>query len=176
MRLCAKVLLFLFLLFLLFFCIACNPSEPTDPQNTMIYKPTQPVPSSRLRLGRMLEIFQKKRGAEIGVQKGQFSSHLLTDWTSCEYFLLTDPWLRQDNYTDSANVDDAEQEANYQETIRRLAFFSPILDIKRMTSKEAAALVPDNSLDFLASQAPERKFKKNPCASSRRTTKKKPKC
>ena len=145
----------MFIIFFLFFFFPCGMCNPIDTANKPLDQQTetiiiQPIPSSRFRLGRMLELFQKKRGAEIGVQKGQFSSHLLTEWTSCEYFLLVDPWKQQDEtYTDSANVDNIQQEANYQETIRRLAFFHKILDIQRKTSKEATSSVRDNSLDFI---------------------------
>ena len=108
------------------------------------------VPTHRNGFGQFLEALELRRGAEIGVQTGRFSSHILTDWASCEYFVLVDPWKEQnETYTDFANIGDTGQELNYQETINRLSFFSGILDIKRMTSKEASFLVKDNSLDFV---------------------------
>jgi len=150
-----RTLFFVFLLCVIGCCCCCtnvsaSSSEQQQQQQQQQVKTLLPVPSSRLRLGRMLELFRKQRGAEIGVQRGQFSAHVLTDWTSCEYFLLVDPWEQQDeSYTDSANINNLEQDTNYRETIRRMAFFGSVVDIQRTTSKEASLHVPDESLDFV---------------------------
>jgi len=136
------------MMMLLLFVCCCGFGFGIVAQPAMSYVVS--VPLHRNGMGEFLEDMQAKRGAEIGVQNGRFSAHVLTDWASCEYFLLVDPWLQQNvTYTDFANTDDFKQEYNYQNTVKRLSIFSNILDVKRMTSKDASVLVPDDSLDFV---------------------------
>ena len=89
------------------------------------------------------------RGAEIGVKTGRFSDHILRNWRG-EQLISIDPWreVDWDEYVDRSNVSQDEQERCYQETVARLEPYAARSQIWRMTSVEAAAHVPDGSLDF----------------------------
>ncbi|MBM3838681.1 MAG: tetratricopeptide repeat protein [Verrucomicrobia bacterium] len=88
-------------------------------------------------------------GVEVGVRKGQFSEHLLQHWQGRLLFSV-DPWreFSQREYQDSANVSQANQDQLCCDTIKRLMRYAGRSVIWRMTSREAAPLVPDGSLDF----------------------------
>lgn len=89
-------------------------------------------------------------GVEIGVKHGFFSEILLAGWKG-RRLVSVDPWLTDDpeNYRDTANVDQEEQEANFEFTKSRLSRFGPRSTVWRMTSIEAAKVVPDATLDFV---------------------------
>ncbi len=89
------------------------------------------------------------RGAEIGVRDGRFSDRLLATWKG-SVLISIDPWLSADPdaYVDRSNVSQEEFEHLYLETQARLARHGARSEIRRMTSLEAAALIPDGSLDF----------------------------
>ena len=88
-------------------------------------------------------------GAEIGVQKGRFSEHLLRYWRGTTLYSI-DPWrtLASHEYVDVANVSQKEHDRFYADTVRRLKPFKGRSTILRMTSQEAAGQIADRSLDF----------------------------
>jgi hypothetical protein len=88
-------------------------------------------------------------GVEVGVRDGFFSEVLLDRWRGGKLTSI-DPWreFRTDDYVDVSNVEQEDHEANLATTRSRLARFGPRSDIWRDTSVEAAARVPDDSLDF----------------------------
>lgn len=88
-------------------------------------------------------------GAEIGVKEGKFSEQILRHWQGMLLYSV-DPWREfgASEYADVSNVSQAQQDELYQQTIRRLMPFQRRSVIWRLTSKEAADLVPDDSLDF----------------------------
>jgi len=73
------------------------------------------------------------RGAEIGVMKGNYSATLLRGWRGRE-LLSVDPWR--------------DVPGNAEHAREVLAAFGERSRILRMTSVEAARLVPDGALDF----------------------------
>ena len=89
-------------------------------------------------------------GAEIGVQKGEFSQAILQTWRGKRLYSI-DPWRRwnEDVYDDVSNVSQAEQDSRCQETIERLSPFGERSNVMRMTSQEAAASFADGQLDFV---------------------------
>jgi hypothetical protein len=89
------------------------------------------------------------RGAEIGVRDGRFSDQLLSGWKG-SLLISIDPWLADDSgdYVDASNVSSEEHERLYLETQVRLARHGDRSEIWRATSLEAAARIPDGSLDF----------------------------
>jgi predicted O-methyltransferase YrrM len=96
--------------------------------------------SSRLE---MAEIFGEagfKLGAEIGVNTGKFSLHLLQCMKDGK-LILVDPWSAYDNCSDR------RAECHYQATIERLSGFN--IEAKRMTSMQAVKDIEDESLDFV---------------------------
>jgi len=90
-------------------------------------------------------------GAEIGVQRGVFSEHLLRYWKG-RVLHCVDPWLPFDpsEYVERKdNVDAHTHEVYYQETLGRLSRFGDRSHVLRLTSAEAAPHIPDGSLDFV---------------------------
>jgi hypothetical protein len=89
-------------------------------------------------------------GVEIGVKLGFFSELLLAEWKG-RRLISVDPWLTDDpeSYQDSDNVDQEQQDANFEFTKNRLRRFGQRSIVWRMTSLEAASLVPDTTLDFV---------------------------
>ena len=88
-------------------------------------------------------------GVEVGVREGQFSEHLLRHWQG-RLLYSVDPWreFAQAKYQDSANVAQIQQDKLYCDTIKRLLPYADRSVIWRLTSQEAASLVPEGSLDF----------------------------
>lgn len=85
------------------------------------------------------------RGAEVGVWLGLFSERICRAVPGVE-LLCVDPWQSYDAYRDAKN-DRGRLEAAYTEAVTRLAPYHAT--IMRMSSLEAAARVPDGSLDFV---------------------------
>lgn len=106
-------------------------------------------PKSRLDLGELLEQEGAKTGAELGVQRGEFSKEILQQWAGCERYTMVDLWRQQENYEEAANVDDAKQEANYQAAQLAVAPWAAKTHLLRMKTSEAAGQVEDASLDFV---------------------------
>lgn len=88
-------------------------------------------------------------GVEIGVQHGEFSEVILDAWRG-RHLISVDPWMTEaaEQYVDIANVSQPQHNALYEETKLRLSRFGSRSSIWRMTSVEAATLIPDYSLDF----------------------------
>ncbi len=104
---------------------------------------------ARDQLGQLLQSLNLMgTGAEIGVFKGDFSEAILKHWQG-ERLLLVDAWRHLPDYLDSWNLSDELTEQNYQFVLRRISPFSERVRIMRMLSLEAAALIPDQSLDFV---------------------------
>jgi hypothetical protein len=107
------------------------------------------APETRDQISEILQGYNFSRGAELGVQTGVYSEHMLNIWTSCRKYYLVDIWAAQENYKDIANVGNDAQENLYQDTKKRLERFSDKTEFMRMKTVEAARLVPDASLDFI---------------------------
>jgi len=90
-----------------------------------------------------------ERGAEIGVQHGEFSEHILANWHGNTLFSI-DAWQNfdEESYVDIANRSNDEQILIYAGTTIRLASFGQRSVVWRMTSEQAAMVMPDNTLDF----------------------------
>ena len=58
----------------------------------------------------MLEEYGFKTGVEVGVKQGAYAKIVLSQWKSCQSYKLVDAWRHQENYVDSANVDQATQD------------------------------------------------------------------
>ncbi len=89
------------------------------------------------------------RGAEVGVQSGEFSEHLLRHWKG-ERLYSIDPWKEFPSaaYLDVANVPQSKHDALYLSTLRRLLKFESRSVVWRLTSREAVELLEEKSLDF----------------------------
>ncbi|GMI44403.1 hypothetical protein TrCOL_g8310 [Triparma columacea] len=121
---------------------------------------SQPTPGPRSRRGDAGYLLRPMRGfedfyelakdmglngvyAEVGVCDGKSSMRWLSKFPMSK-MLLVDSWDAVDAYT----AEDGER--NLQTTLQNLAPFpQDKYEILRMTSLEAAALVPDGALDFI---------------------------
>jgi len=88
-------------------------------------------------------------GAEIGVQNGSYSEIILDKWKGTTLFSI-DAWLQfeETEYRDVANVSDEIHLINYAATCMKLRRFGDRSIIWRMTSEEAAKIIPKKTLDF----------------------------
>ena len=88
-------------------------------------------------------------GAEIGVQNGSYSEIILNKWKGTTLFSI-DAWLQfeETEYRDVANVSDEIHLINYAATCMKLRRFGDRSIILRMTSEEAAKIIPKKTLDF----------------------------
>lgn len=103
----------------------------------------------RLRFGAYLQAEDVKGcGAEIGVHRGAFSKEILEQWHDGT-LLMIDPWVQQpvEVYTDGINNEDLD--AAFEECTYKLKEFMGRTVFYRMLSDQAAALIPDNSLEFV---------------------------
>lgn len=85
-----------------------------------------------------------KTGAEIGVERGQFSKRLCHTNPGLKLYCI-DPWLAYPGYRE--HVTQSKLEDFFKETQERLSPYD--CTIIRKTSIEAAVDVPDKSLDFV---------------------------
>jgi len=87
-------------------------------------------------------------GAEIGVQRGEFSKEIFHE-TQVELLHLVDPWVHFDSGYDGdpANVPQGAQDENYRYVLGLFGGYYRA-KIHRMTSLEAASRLPQGSLDF----------------------------
>lgn len=88
-------------------------------------------------------------GVEVGVNEGEFSEWILRDWKG-RRLISVDPW---DAGIDAhgLNQDPGQPTLDriYERASARLARFGERSEIRRLTSVEAAAQVPEASLDFV---------------------------
>ncbi len=114
---------------------------------------TRPLPTwitARNQLSTIFDPEQFTTGAELGVQRGDFSAILTQKWTKLQKFYAVDLWKAQENYHDYANVGNDKQEQNYLQTLHALKHIdNNRLVVMRMYTSEAAKLISDNSLDFI---------------------------
>jgi hypothetical protein len=91
-----------------------------------------------------------RRGAEIGVCKGEFSELVLSRWRG-EQLVSIDPWQPDDPgvYQDIANVSADQHERFFGEAQGRLSAFGQRSQIWRLSSAQAAAQLEPGSLDFV---------------------------
>lgn len=98
----------------------------------------------------MIEKLGYKTGAEIGVDKGEFSLHILSK-TKMEKYYCIDTW--QDNFGSDCKPGFYDKDGNkrYNAALSVLGEYvqSNRAVMLRMTSMEASTRVEDNSLDFV---------------------------
>jgi len=87
-------------------------------------------------------------GVEVGVQNAGFSEQIMSQWEG-EQLILVDAWRGLDDHLDCAHVSDHEFENQDGRTRRRTVKYGSRIQILRMLSVDAAATLPDESLDFV---------------------------
>ena len=111
-----------------------------------------PIIDKRGELGDVLQREGMRFGLEVGVQSGHFANKILSKWTSCEKYILIDPWKHQANYKDHANAPQATQDALMNRTQTLLQKFSDRgtqLQYIRDYSTNAHKQIADDSLDWV---------------------------
>ena len=103
----------------------------------------------RFQFGPLMELMHAEIIIEIGVQEGQFAERILSNWPSFKQYYGIDPWIKQINYKDGANVEDNQQENKYQNTKNRLSKFGDRIKLIRKFSTDAHSLFADESIDFI---------------------------
>jgi predicted O-methyltransferase YrrM len=101
--------------------------------------------AGRSGLQRLLMSMGARRGAEIGVWKGEHAAQLCAGVPGL-HLLAVDPWRVQPGYREKKN-NAALLDAAYTEATARLAEHD--CRVFRGTSQEGARIVPDRSLDFV---------------------------
>ncbi|KAL3904778.1 MAG: hypothetical protein SGILL_009937 [Bacillariaceae sp.] len=126
-------------------------SSPASCDPSILYRGPAGLPALRNRndLGKLCEVRGFTDGIEIGVQKGDNTRTILTQWPSCKSFKLVDLWQQQENYKDFANVDNNKQEALFEKTKQNLKTWENKTEYFRMYSTEAAKKIDDHSADFV---------------------------
>ncbi|CAG9463178.1 unnamed protein product [Pedinophyceae sp. YPF-701] len=66
-----------------------------------------PFLRTRSEIPAWLDSLGLKTGAEVGVFRGEFSRTMLQGWTSCERYIMIDPWAPMANYFDTTSSNDA---------------------------------------------------------------------
>lgn len=88
-----------------------------------------------------------RSAVEVGVQRGWFSRRIARAIDGDVW--LVDPWMHFDEgYEDSANVPQAQQDANHDRVVRMFAG-RPNVHVLRKTSLEAAAGFAGESVDWV---------------------------
>lgn len=85
-------------------------------------------------------------GAEIGVERGEYSAHLLEQMPELR-LLSVDAWQAYPGYRE--HVSQEKIDGFYAETLTRLEPFAPRAKVIRDLSVHAAKHIPDRSLDFV---------------------------
>jgi Methyltransferase domain/galactosyl transferase GMA12/MNN10 family len=87
-------------------------------------------------------------GAEVGVQRGNFSDYLLTSSNYSRFYCI-DAWKEIPGQLDIANVCNQKQDNLFIATQNRLRRYGDKVCFIRKASTEAAMDIPDASLDFV---------------------------
>lgn len=104
------------------------------------------IPRTRRDFLGLLNALGYRRGCEIGTWEGQFAEWICEAIRDVE-LICVDPWRAYGEYRDKKN-DQARLDAAYRLTRARVAPYHGCR-VWRMTSQEAAAHVPNGSLDFV---------------------------
>jgi hypothetical protein len=129
-----------------------DPAQIPGLELTLTIQP--PIPAEfpeclpRQHLPGYLHLIGARVGVEVGVQRGEFSEHLLEHWGG--KLFMVDAWRYQPaGYRDAANVSDAEHQANYLEAKAVERKFANRAVIMRGLSVEMSRRFADEALDFV---------------------------
>jgi len=96
----------------------------------------------------LLNSINAKVGVEIGVQKGEFSKHILENWNGDKLYMI-DCWRPADDVMPDFKGDHNDQLNHIAHAFMNTYFFFHRCCIIKETSVEAAKLFKDESLDFI---------------------------
>lgn len=87
-------------------------------------------------------------GAEVGVFRGEYSKHFLTNWGGKKLYLI-DAWRHFEGVIDISNYVEDGQTDNFLTTFKTVYPYGNRVSIIRDLSTEAARIFPDNYFDFV---------------------------
>jgi GT2 family glycosyltransferase len=122
--------------------------EMVDVTDQFSFSTGKIAPADRVEMLHLLGL-KGKRCVEIGVERGHYSKEILAQNPSS--LMLIDPWCHQDESVypnDTSNVSNDEAEKRFQEVQQTLGGDRRVT-VCRAFSVRAAALVPDESVDFV---------------------------
>ena len=103
-------------------------------------------------MAKLLKDYNHEVCAEIGVWTGTFTFNILQDLPGIEKYYCIDLWEHYDDHTATLNPKGKIARANmdkiYKNFKEKAKDFNKQIVIYRMTSVDAAKIVPDDSLDF----------------------------
>lgn len=97
----------------------------------------------------LVEEFNLKNVAELGVYRGDFAKYLLENTKSIDRYLMIDPWRNLSDWNKPANEENNIFEEFYQETLQKTDFAKEKRHILRGKTTEVIHQIEDNSLDFI---------------------------
>lgn len=104
----------------------------------------------------LIEILKSKEHkicAEIGVWKGDFAFNLLNNLPSIKVYHCVDLWKHYEDHTKTlvpnGKMATSNMEEIYKNFKNKASIYNKKVIIHRMTSAEAAKIIPDNELDFI---------------------------
>lgn len=98
---------------------------------------------------RLIDEFNLKSVAELGVYRGEFAQMILKNNQSVEKYIMIDPWRNLDAWNKPANTDNESFERFYKETIQKTDFAKKKRIVLRGKTTEVINEIPDNTLDFV---------------------------
>ena len=105
--------------------------------------------SSRLDLwAKLVGRMRSTSMLELGVWKGEFSAHILTQCPAIERYYMLDPWRPLPSWNKPLNVSAAEFEKALEAATDATSFAGDKVTILRGTAREVIGRIPDESLDF----------------------------
>jgi hypothetical protein len=107
--------------------------------------------NSRSEITNLLIKFGYKTMIEIGVRDGEYACQVLEKWTEFEHYYGIDAFLKQSNYIDWANKEQATQDEDYLRTLNLLntKFGKDKVTLVRNFSTNAASQFKKESIDFV---------------------------
>jgi hypothetical protein len=118
----------------------------------MHLQPIKSIVSSRpdrFQLSKTLvQCWNARRFAEVGVWRGEFAEQLLAECPSIEQYFLIDPWRKLDAWDKPFNVPDEAFVKVYDEAVRRTEPYAGKRVVLRGTTAEVAGEIDDASIDI----------------------------
>ncbi|MFK7783100.1 class I SAM-dependent methyltransferase [Psychroserpens sp.] len=97
----------------------------------------------------LIEEFDLKKVAELGVYRGDFAKYLLENTSKIDRYIMIDPWRNLSDWNKPANENNNIFEEFYQETLQKTNFAKDKREILRGKTTEVIDKIEDESLDFL---------------------------
>ena len=98
---------------------------------------------------RLIDEFNLKSVAEVGVYRGDFAQKILKKNQGIENYTMIDPWRNLSDWNKPSNKDNETFEKFYQETIEKTDFAKEKRVVHRGKTTEVINQIQDNTYDFV---------------------------